>query len=91
MKCGLHLFAVLLLAGISCSKSNNSHASQMDSSSDTSANILTYQIDGASPQISFSVLDDQMCELYNYFKEKYNKALTTRTYLHIIQFQSISV
>ncbi len=54
MKWGLYLIVILLSTGISCSKSNNTHSSQTDSTSDTSANILTYQIEGASPQISFS-------------------------------------
>ena len=54
MKWGLYLIAVVIIAGISCSKSNNTHSSQTDSNADTSANILTYQIQGASPQISFS-------------------------------------
>ncbi len=51
---GLYLIVILLSAGISCSKSNSTHSFQTDSTSDTSADILTYQIEGASPQISFS-------------------------------------
>jgi Peptidase_C39 like family len=53
MKWGLHFIAVLLIAGTSCSKSNGTHSLQTDSSSDTSANILTYQIEGTNPLISF--------------------------------------
>jgi hypothetical protein len=54
MKWGLLLTSVILVTGISCSKSNGTHTSQNDSSSDTSANIVTYQIEGMNPQISFA-------------------------------------
>jgi hypothetical protein len=49
--------AIMLVAGISCKKSNTTNSSHSYSSVDTSANILTYQIQGASPQISFTPPD----------------------------------
>lgn len=54
MKWGLLLTSVIVITGISCSKSNGTHTSQNNSSSDTSANILTYQLDGVNPLVSFA-------------------------------------
>jgi hypothetical protein len=53
MKWRLFLIPWMLITAISCNKSSSTLSSQNSSSSDTSANILTYQIDGVAPQISF--------------------------------------